>query len=439
MLKASGVALGLPLLDAMLWGGQEANHPKRMVVVYFAYGAYMPNGGNGIQKMDQPHHEWTWWPCLNEGPLSFNKNQAPFEPLKNEVSYLEGLDHKGGWTMGGHSSGDVFATGADMTHHETTNNISIDQLAAKELGHHSRYASLVMGTEGGTGSYGRSKTLSHYGPGRPVPALHQPKEIFNRLFHPYAGKSIEHVRAELKREQSILDLLLSRSKALNNRLGKSDQHKMDEYLHSIRETEKRIERINQWTHRELPQVSTEEVQLGINYKEPEAFIRSMYDLMFLALKTDSTRFITFQTESEQSSSHEAWNFATYALGYQGATHDIAHKRPKVYSGQWDQWRNANHAYFLQKLKDATEGADNILDNTTVLWGCSHPHASHSNKNYPIQIAGGKNLGFKHGNLHKFTGEKKVPLANLFVSMLQGVGVKTDSFADSTGPMKEVRS
>ena len=165
----------------------------------------------------------------------------------------------------------------------------------------------------------------------------------------------------------------------------------------------------------------------------------MYDLMFLALQTDSTRFITYQTESEQSSTHEAWNFATYTLGYKGATHDIAHKRPKDYSGQWDQWRNANHAYFLQRLKDAREGESNLLDNTTVLWGCSHPHASHSNYNYPIQIAGGKNLGFKHGKLHKFTNNKKVPLANLFVSMLNAVGLPTQKFADSTGEMKELRA
>ena len=439
MLKASGLALGLPFLDSMAWAKEVTATPKRMVVVYFSYGAYMPNGTNGIQKMDKPHHEWTWWPCKDEGPLTFNKNQSPFETFKEDVSYLEGLDHEGGWVMGGHSSGDVFSTGADMTRTQTTNNISIDQVAAKELGHETRYPSLTLGTEGGTGSYGRTRTLSHYGPGRPVPSLHKPQEIFNRLFQPYAGKSVEQIRADLKREQSVLDLLLGRSKSLNNRLGMNDQRKMEEYLHSIRETEKRIHRITQWTYKDLPNVAPSDVNLGINYKEPQTFIRSMYDLMFLALKTDSTRYVTYQTESEQSSSHEAWNFGTYALGYQGATHDIAHKRPKEYSGQWDQWRNANHAYFLQKLKDAKEGDSNILDSTTVLWGCSHPHASHSNKNYPIQIAGGKNLGFKHGHLHKFVGQKKVPLANLFVSMLQGVGVKAQSFADSTGPLPEVRA
>lgn len=441
MLQATGFSLALPFLESMAWSKSQTvkDLPKRMVVSYFSYGAYMPNGVGGIQNLKKPHHEWSWWPCLKEGALTFNKNQAPFKPLVDEVSYLEGLYHEGGAVMGGHSSGDVFATGADMTYTQTTNAISVDQAAAKAMGHHTRYPSLVLGTEGGTGAYGGSKTLSHYGPGRPIPAMSRPQEIFNRLFKPYAGKSIEQVRAELKREKSVLDLIMKQSKALNNRLGKADKAKMEEYLDSVRATEKRVARVTNWTHIPLPEVTTQGLALEVDYKNPEEYIRCMYDLIFLALQTDSTRFATFQTESENSSAHEAWNFATYALGYKGATHDIAHKRPANFSGQWDQWRNANHAYFLQRLKDTQEGDSNMLDNTTVLWGCGHPHASHSTKYYPIQIAGGKNLGYKHGKLHKFIGKKKMPMANLFVSMLNSVDAPTIKFADSTGEMKEILS
>ena len=439
LLKGGGLALALPFLDGMVWakGKEQANQPKRMVVSYFSYGAYMPNGSTGIQDMKKPHHEWSWWPCKEAGPLSFNKNAAPFEPLKNYVSYLEGLDHEGGWTMGGHSSGDVFATGADMTETEKTNNISIDQVAAKAMGHHTRYASLVLGSEGGTGSYGASKTLSHYGPGRPIPSMHKPQEIFNRLFNPYKGKTIEQVRAELGREKSVLDLIMGQTKNLNNRLGKADQEKMDEYLESIRSLEKRIDRTTDWTTKPLPKANAKDFNLDVSYKDPQEYLRCMYDLIYVALRTDSTRFATFQTESENSSTSELWNFATYALGYKGATHDIAHKRPADFSGQWDQWRNKQHAYFLQRLKDTKEGSGNMLDNTVVLWGCGHPHASHSTRNYPIQLAGGNKLGLKHGNLHKFTGKKKVPLANLYVTMLNAVGVPTKTFADSTGEMTEM--
>jgi hypothetical protein len=235
LLRGGGIALALPFLNAMSRAASTTPRvlPKRMLISYFAYGAYMPEAPGGVPVAGKPHHEWSWWPCADAGPLSFNKSSAPFEPLKNYVTYLRGLDHRGGWKMGGHSSGDVFATGADMTETERTNNISVDQVAASALGHETRYASLTLGTEGGTGSYGMSKTLSHRGPGRPIPSLHRPQEIFNRLFAPYGSKPVEDVRAGLKRDASILDLLMENSRSLRGRLGSEDATKMDEYLDSI--------------------------------------------------------------------------------------------------------------------------------------------------------------------------------------------------------------
>ena len=439
LLKGGGIPLALPLLESMSWAKGETGKemPKRMLISYFAYGAYMPNGADGIPSGDKPHDDWSWWPCAKPGPLTFNKSSAPFEPLKDYVSYLQGLDHAGGWTMGGHSSGDVFATGADMTGLEKTNNISLDQIAAAAHGHKTRYASLVLGTEGGTGSYGACKTLSHRGPGRPIPSLHKPQEIFSRLFAPYAGKGVDQVRAGLKRDASILDLVMDHSRSLKGRLGHEDQGKMDEYLDSIRSIEQRVERTSQWTHIPLPDIDTKGLNLEVSHKDPQEYIRCMYDLIYLAFQTDSTRYATLMLESEHSSSSEMWNYATYALGYKGATHDIAHKRPADYSGQWDRWRAEQHAYFLKRLRDTPEADGNMLDRTVVLWGSAHPHASHSTRNYPIHLAGGNRLGIKHGHLHTFKGDKKVPLANLFVSMLNAVDVPAERFADSTGRMSEI--
>lgn len=445
LLKGAGVALALPWLNAMaptqLLANNTANQtPKRLMVGYFAYGAYMPDGSSGVtnpSNADQPHPDWSWWPCKDAGELTFNKSSEPFKELKDYVTYLRGLDHKGGWKMGGHSSGDVFATGADMTETEKTNNISIDQVAANVHGHQTRYSSLVLGTEGGTGSYGSSKTLSHRGPGRPIPSLHKPQEIFNQLFKPYDGNGVEQVRAGLKRKASILDLLMDHSKTFHNRLGKEDQQKMDEYLESVRAIEQRVERTSQWTHEPLPNVDTKGLNLNAAHKEPVEYIRCMYDLVYLAFVTDSTRYATLMLESEQSSTSEMWNYATYVLGYKGATHDIAHKRPADYAGQWDRWRAEQHAYFLKRLRDTPQGDGNMLDNTVVLWGSAHPHASHSTKNYPIHLAGGNNLGFQHGKLHEFIGDKKVPLANLFVSMLNAVDVPVETFADSTGNLSQL--
>ncbi len=432
MLKGSGMALALPFLNSMSWAKAAAGNelPKRMVVSYIAYGVYEPKGHNGA------HHDWSWWPCKDPGELTFNKSTAPFEPLQEYVSYLRGLDHAGGYGLGGHSSGDVFATGANMSADEKTNNISVDQVAAKVKGHQTRYPSLVLGTEGGTGSYGSCKTLSHYGPGRPIPSLHRTQEIFNRMYQPYAGKSVQQIRSQLKRDASVLDLMMENSKSLQRRLGKTDQLKMDEYLESIRALEQRVERTSQWTHEPLPDVDTKGLNLEASYQEPLEYTRCLYDLLYLALQTDSTRFASFMLESEQSTSHEVGKFATHALGYKGQTHDIAHKRPTE-SGLWDNWRAQQHAYFLKRLRDTPEGDGNMLDRTVVLWGSAHPHGSHSNQNYPIHLAGGNALGFKHGKLHAFEGQRKVPLANLFVSMLRSVDVAVERFADSTGEMTEV--
>jgi hypothetical protein len=283
------------------------------------------------------------------------------------------------------------------------------------------------------------KTLSHRGPGRPIPSMHKPQEIFSRLFEPYSGNSVEQVRAGLKREASILDLMMDQSKSLKSRLGTEDQAKMEEYLDSIRTLEQRVERTSEWTHKPLPKVDTKGLNLEVSHKDPQEYIRCMYDLIYLAFQTDSTRFATLMLESESSQSSEMWNYATFALGYKGATHDIAHKRPQIFSGQWDKWRAEQHAYFLKRLRDTKEGDGNMLDRTVVLWGSAHPHDLHSTKNYPLHLAGGNKLGIKHGNLHDFSGDKKVPMANLFVSMLNAVDVPTAKFADSTAAMSEIAS
>ena len=443
VLKGGGIALALPFLNGMgrVFGAQAAGGevPKRLLVSYFAYGAYMPNGAAGIPDPKKDHHDWSWWPCRDAGPLSFNKSTAPFEPFKDDLTYLQGLDHAGGWALGGHSSGDVFATGADMVGTQKTNAISIDQVAAKVHGHKTRFSSLVLGTEGGTGSYGSSKTLSHRGPGQPIPSMHKPQEIFNSLFNPYAGKGVEQVRRGLKRDASVLDLMREHSNSFQKKLGHEDREKMEEYLESIRSLEKRVERTSEWTHKPLPKVDTKGLNLEVSHKDPQEYIRCMYDLIYLAFQTDSTRYATLMLESEQSQSSEMWNYATYVLGYKGATHDIAHKRPADFSGQWDRWRAEQHAYFLKRLRDTPEGDGNMLDRTAVIWGSAHPHASHSTKNYPIQVAGGRKLGLKHGNLHSFQGAKKVPLANLFTTVLNSLDVHTEKFADSTGEMTEIKA
>lgn len=222
------------------------------------------------------------------------------------------------------------------------------------------------------------------------------------------------------------------------RLGREGQRKVNEYLETVRALEQQVERTSQWTHQPLPKVDTKGLNLEASYQDPLEYTRCMYDLIYLAFRTDSTRFASYMLESEHSTSHHVGKFATHVLGYKGQTHDIAHKRPTE-SGLWDRWRAEQHAYFLERLRNTPEGDGNMLDRTVVLWGSAHPHGSHSNKNYPIQVAGGNAIGLKHGRLHAFEGDRKVPLANLFVSMLQAVDVPVQKFADSTAPMTEIKA
>ena len=440
MLKGTGLALSLPFLESFAAGKNSgATAPKRLIVSYMAYGCYMPGAKNGIQDMSKAHVEDGWWPCRDAGALKFNKVQKSFEPLKNYVSYLEGLDHQGGWKAGGHHMADIFTTGAFLAEHEKTNNISIDQMAAKHKGNETRYASLTLAAEAGTGAYGQSKTLSFYGPENPVPAMNDPKTVYAHLFEPYKGNSVEMVRQQLSNKKSMLDSLLAQSKSLHKSLGKADQAKMQEYLEAIRDVEKRIERIDKWTHVTVKKPNIKNLKLDATAHDPEDYIRCMYELLFLALQTDSTRFGTFMTEDETDSSSPSKLYPQKLFGFKKNTHGLSHNREQDVSVKWESWRAQQHAYFLNRLKNADEGnGTNMLDNTLVLWGSGHPHAAHSNRNYPLQIAGGNRLGFKHGNLHKFTGDKKVPLANLFVSMLNAVDVPVKKFADSTGLMKELR-
>jgi len=446
-LKGVGVALAVPYLNAMAdeapaTSSASGKQPRRFVGTYISYGVYQPDGPDGIPKKNPDgsyqHHEWSWWPQGAPGAIaSFNKSSEPFKDLKDSVTYLRGLDHKGGYGLGGHSSGDVFLTGANMGTTETVNNISLDQLMASHQGQHTRHKSLVLGSEGGTGAYLKTKTMSHRGPGKAIPSLNKPQEIFNCLFNPYGDKGVEQVRNGLKRDASLLDLLLDDSKSFHRQLGVEDQRKMDEYLESVREIEKRVERTSMWTQTPLPKLDTKGLDLSVNHKMPREYIRVMYDLIYLAFVTDQTRFATFMTESENSQDAEMWNYANYALGYKGATHDIAHKRPADFSGLWDLWRNDNHAYFLKRLASTKEGDGTMLDNTLVLYGSAHPHSSHSATNYPLQLAGGKNMGFKHGQMHEFVGKQKVPLANLFVTMLQAMDIPAEKFADSTGTLNQL--
>jgi hypothetical protein len=306
------------------------------------------------------------------------------------------------------------------------------------LGSETRFSSLSLSSDGGTGMPTRANTLSFSNTGQPIPSFNRPAIVFERLFG-LRGESIDAQRKGLSRTGSHLDLLLDDAKSMHRQLGKTDQDKLDQYLTSVREIEKDVERSAQWLDVPRPKVNADGLSLDADNETPEKLIYTMLDLIALAFQTDSTRFITYQLASMHGAISIANKFPSL-LGFPKDAHGLAHGAGKgagaENKGKWDLYQSKCFAYLLNRLSEMPEGNGSVLDNTCLLYGSSNSK-THNNTNYPLVLAGGKNMGYEHGQYIKFSND--VPLSNLFVTIQKRMGAKADSFADSSGEMKEVLS
>ena len=332
--------------------------------------------------------------------------------------------------MNGHDTGDTFLTASNLEAGSYRNRISLDQFVAQRIGAHTRIRSLTLSTDGGIGPRTRSTTLSYTPKGQPIPALSEPKLIFQRLFG--QDDSSQTDRRRLQNAASILDLVRDQSKLLRKNLGKPDKRKLDEFETSVREVEERVERSQRWLSIPLPDVDPSSVELDADPDGPKDYIRAIYDLMYLAFQTDMTRVATYQIGSYGPT--VARTFPA-CIGLPGNWHGLAHGAGKKGGaeqlGRFDQFLAQNLARFLTRLQETSEGDGSMLDRTLVLYGSSNSR-THQNHNYPLLLAGGSQLGLTHNQYLRF--DEKTPMSNLFVSMMQAVGVEADSFADSTGTL-----
>lgn len=382
-----------------------------------------------MPKPDAPDRAWGWFPTGEGGqgkPVQLSNPLRPLEPILDDVTIMSGLSHPRCRSMNGHDTGDIFLTANNLAKVTYKNSISLDQHIATQIGDQTRHASLTLSTDGGVGPRTRTTTLSYNSDGQPVPALSDPKLIFNRLFA--QDKASRDDRNKLESSGSILDLVMDQSKSLRGKLGRADQQKMDEYETSVREVEQRIERARDWVNIPLPEIDADSLTLDVSPDSPKEYLTAIYDLLYLSFQTDLTRVATYQVGSMGPS--RARNFPQ-SIGIKGDWHSLAHGAGKKGGaekmGRFDQFMTAQLVRFLTRLRDTSEGEGNLLDHTQVLYGSTNSK-THVNRNFPLLLAGGER--HQHGSYLKFS--EKVPMSNLFVSILQEMGLEEERFVDSTG-------
>ncbi|AGA78162.1 DUF1552 domain-containing protein [Echinicola vietnamensis] len=432
-LKGLGVACMLPYMEAMGGPIQQLSSmseaPKRLCFVYF------PNGV-GLPPKDNPHHSlWNWFPIGRGKDYRFTKTLSPLERHRKEITIMGGLSHPKSRHLLGHLAGDTWLTGGDLRGSQYNNSISVDQVAAQHLAKHTRFPYLALSSDGGIGYKSRVSTLSFDPNGRPIPSEHRHREIFERYFAPGGGETSQLRRKSLKQEQKIVDLVLADSKRLQKKLGKNDQMKLDEYMTSLNTVEEQIKRNEKWLNVPMKDFNADHINLNPNATvDPESYIRSSFDLMVLGMQTDITRVMTYMIAREDGMGFGE-NYPKLALGLNKGHHSISHDKSKNHWQEWgsyDQWLAKQYAYFLDKMKSTEDEYGPLLDNTLVLYGsaCS---STHDAVNYPLVLAGGKNMGVKHGTYVDF--QEEFPMSNLFVSMLHTLGIPVDTFSDSTGKLE----
>jgi hypothetical protein len=414
-LYGAGVALALPLLDAMrpalASGASAAPPPRRMLAI-----------------------------CNNLGLLPdqfFPQDSGPNYKLSPYLEFLK--EHRDAFSVfsgvwnpdvdGGHPADNCFLTAAP---HPGSggfrNTISLDQFAAQQLGNLTRFPSLTLGVNVSRGQRSLSWTAS----GAMIPCDEKASEVFKQLFLRGSPEEVERQMLRLQMGQSIMDAVAGQAKTLQRDLGPRDRDRLDQYFTGVRNLENRLGEAREWEKKPKPVVH---VAPPVDPPSPKLYmdkVKLMYDMSMLAFENDSTRLITLMLDSVNSPAIEVEGMST-TDGY----HNLSHhgKSP----AKLHQLESIDHEHMkllsnlFAQLKAKHEGNETLLDRTMVLYGSNLGNANtHVTTNLPVLLAGG---GFKHGQHLAFDRERNYPLPNLYVSMLQRMGIEADKFATSTGTMR----
>ena len=415
MLRGAGVSLALPLLvsrDAGIAAAREQaiapesdGKPRRMVFICNNLGLHMP--------------------YFVPQQTGFNYRPSPYlevlGDLRKEMTVFSGVSHPD--VDGGHAAEKSFLTAAPHPGSGSfRNSISVDQLVVEQTKAQTRIPSLVLSANGGG-------ALSWTRAGVPIPGEQSPSRVFRQLFTPGTPEEVKQQVTRLRQGASVMDMVMGQAKKLRRDLTKVDRDKFDEYTTSVREVEQEMVRLQEWERTPKPQVDAE---MPVDIRDQADTIgrsKLMYDLIALALQTDSTRVATVMSVGF---------FAVPPIdgvteGYHTLSHHGKNAEKLAQLAIIEKEHLGLLRDFLTKLRDTQEDGETLLDRTMVLFGSDIGNASsHNNSNLPAVLAGG---GFKHGQHLAFDTSRNEPLSNVYVSMLQRFGLPIDRFGSSTGTMR----
>jgi hypothetical protein len=406
LLKSAGVAVALPWLESMGTSacgatGETGGEPRRIVLINLGLGLYSP----------------ALYPQQAGKDFEASEYLKILGQFRDDYTVISGLSHPG--VVGGHATESRIFNGTPSIRKM---GISLDQYAAKFLGEFTRFDTLPLCM--------RSANHSWSADGSPIPAESSMSAAFQQLFASEGPAGQAAARRAIDRSNSILDLINGQTKRLVPQISKADRVKMDEFSTSVREVERRLAKSELWLDTPKPSVDADPPVDPASRAEFITRMQNLFDIAYLSLKTDSTRIITFNIFEQNSVNVEGVTNAYHGLSHHGKDATNIAQLKLIETAIIEQLQS-----FLSRLKQTQEDDATLLDRTTVLLTSNLGNASnHSTNSLPVLLAGGR---FKHGQHLAFDPPDTTPLCNVFVSMLQQLGIETDSFGTSTGALDDL--
>jgi hypothetical protein len=421
-LRGTGSAIALPWLEAMGVNSTSLSKAGELAAGETTARAVFTCWGMGM-------NHFTLAPEKAGLDYTMPESARPLEPFREESTYFTRMHA----VTGGHQSAHCFLTGVDAGTGKY--GISCDQVIADAVSNQTRIPSLTLGCARQTGFGGRgSMTLSWTKNRTPLMPEDRPQVVFDRLFRPDSEQELATRLSRADDQKSVLDSVREQARRLEGRLGKSDQAKLQEYLGSIRDLEVQMAADAYWLSKPKPTVDPMDYA-----KAKMSWFRSMFDVLALALQTDSTRLATFNVRDDLNGSSFPWQERGVPWDLHVITHHGGEEEKLKWWTQIDVWQMDEWAYFLNKLKSLREGDGTLLDQTFAVWGTTNGGpAAHSKDDLTAILTGGSRLGIKHAG--HVPCENQVPLGNLMRTVTEKMGVPVnDKFYGGahSGVIKEI--